>query len=109
MVGRRAGLWSCAVLAAVILQGDRALLGQATAPARPYTTWRDYGGSADSMQYSALSQVNKSNVTQAVDVGNRSSQVFLRTTVRRSNMRVADKNKAERFCLRKGNRSSYYK
>jgi quinoprotein glucose dehydrogenase len=64
MVGRRAGLWSCAVLAAVILQGDRALLGQATAPARPYTTWRDYGGSADSMQYSALSQVNKSNVTQ---------------------------------------------
>jgi quinoprotein glucose dehydrogenase len=31
---------------------------------KPYTTWREYGGSIDSMQYSALSQVNKSNVSQ---------------------------------------------
>ena len=30
----------------------------------PYTTWRAYGGSADSMQYSALAQINKSNVKQ---------------------------------------------
>ena len=29
---------------------------------RPYTTWSDYGGSADMMQYSALKQVTKSNV-----------------------------------------------
>jgi quinoprotein glucose dehydrogenase len=28
----------------------------------PYTTWSDYGGSADSMQYSALTQINKDNV-----------------------------------------------
>ena len=27
-----------------------------------YTSWRDYGGSADSMQYSALAQINKANV-----------------------------------------------
>jgi glucose dehydrogenase len=27
-----------------------------------YTTWSDYGGSADSMQYSALKQINKNNV-----------------------------------------------
>src|SRR6185312_13685848 len=27
-----------------------------------YATWSDYGGSADSMQYSALKQINKSNV-----------------------------------------------
>src|SRR5947208_824973 len=27
-----------------------------------YTTWSDYGGSPDSMQYSALKQINKSNV-----------------------------------------------
>jgi quinoprotein glucose dehydrogenase len=27
-----------------------------------YTTWKDYGGSADSMQYSALKQINKNNV-----------------------------------------------
>jgi len=32
--------------------------------ARPYTTWRDYGGSADSMQYSALDQINRGNVKQ---------------------------------------------
>ncbi len=30
--------------------------------AGPYTSWRDYGGSADSMQYSALAQINKTNV-----------------------------------------------
>jgi quinoprotein glucose dehydrogenase len=29
-----------------------------------YTTWSDYGGSADSMQYSALKQINKTNVGQ---------------------------------------------
>ena len=29
-----------------------------------YTTWSDYGGSADSMQYSALQQINKSNVAR---------------------------------------------
>jgi quinoprotein glucose dehydrogenase len=33
-------------------------------PARPYTTWRDYGGSTDSMQYSALAQINRANVKQ---------------------------------------------
>ena len=27
-----------------------------------YTNWADYGGTADSMQYSALKQINKSNV-----------------------------------------------
>ena len=34
-----------------------------TAPERrPYTTWSDYAGTADSMQYSALAQVNTANV-----------------------------------------------
>ena len=28
----------------------------------PYTTWRDFGGAVDSMQYSALKQINKTNV-----------------------------------------------
>jgi quinoprotein glucose dehydrogenase len=32
------------------------------AQAADYTAWKDYGGSADSMQYSALKQVNKGNV-----------------------------------------------
>jgi quinoprotein glucose dehydrogenase len=31
-------------------------------PHPPYTTWSDYAGSADSMQYSALSQINRRNV-----------------------------------------------
>ena len=31
---------------------------------RPYTTWRTYGGGGHSSQYSALDEINKSNVTQ---------------------------------------------
>ena len=34
-----------------------------TAP-QPYTTWTTYGGGAHSSQYSALDQINKSNVSQ---------------------------------------------
>ena len=36
----------------------------AFAQERQYTSWRDYGGSADSAQYSALDQVNRSNVAK---------------------------------------------
>lgn len=32
--------------------------------ATPYSTWRDYGGGADNMQYSALKQVDRTNVNQ---------------------------------------------
>jgi glucose dehydrogenase len=35
-----------------------------TRGARPYTTWTAYGGGAHSSQYSALNQINKSNVSQ---------------------------------------------
>ena len=31
---------------------------------QPYSKWDQYGGSSDSMQYSALAQINKSNVKQ---------------------------------------------
>ena len=31
---------------------------------RPYTAWDQYGGSSDSMQYSALAQINGANVAQ---------------------------------------------
>jgi glucose dehydrogenase len=31
-------------------------------PPSPHTTWRDYGGGADGSQYSALKQINRSNV-----------------------------------------------
>src|SRR5581483_6560341 len=39
-----------------------AAAGALLTAARPWTQWNDYGGSADSMQYSALAQINKSNV-----------------------------------------------
>jgi glucose dehydrogenase len=45
------------VLLAAVLGG--AIL---SADAQDYTTWREYGGSADSAQYSALKQVDRSNV-----------------------------------------------
>jgi quinoprotein glucose dehydrogenase len=35
---------------------------------KPYTTWSDYGGSADSSHYSALDQINKENVAKFVQV-----------------------------------------
>jgi quinoprotein glucose dehydrogenase len=31
---------------------------------KPYVTWSDYAGSADSMQYSALDQINRSTVRE---------------------------------------------
>ncbi len=37
--------------------------GQSPAPQK-YQSWRDYGGSADSAQYSALKQINRSNVSR---------------------------------------------
>jgi quinoprotein glucose dehydrogenase len=40
------------------------LEGQSTPAKKPYTTWSDYGGAADSMQYSALAQITKDNVQQ---------------------------------------------
>jgi quinoprotein glucose dehydrogenase len=40
------------------------LAGAALYSQQPYTTWSDYGGSADTMQYSALHQIDKSNVSK---------------------------------------------
>ena len=36
---------------------------QRSSAPKPYTTWSDYAGSADSAQYSALNQINRSNVS----------------------------------------------
>ena len=38
------------------------------AEAKPYTTWTEYEGGPDSSQYSALKQIDKSNVTQLQQV-----------------------------------------
>ena len=51
-------------LTALVLLAAVATGGQSPPTEKPYTTWRDYGGSADSMQYSALTQINKTNVAQ---------------------------------------------
>src|ERR1700730_6826082 len=65
-LGRLVVLASSVFAAAV---GGQARPGHAastngTRGARPYTTWTAYGGGADSSQYSALDQINKSNVSQ---------------------------------------------
>jgi glucose dehydrogenase len=39
-------------------------VGAQTGEKQRYTTWSDYGGSSDSMQYSALTQINKANVSR---------------------------------------------
>jgi glucose dehydrogenase len=48
------------VLAAGLFAAATGVGGQA----RPYTTWTAYSGGAHSSQYSALNQINKSNVSQ---------------------------------------------
>src|SRR5687767_403388 len=52
------------ILAAATLHGQRPARQQAAPKPKPYTTWSDYGGSADSAQYSALDQINRGNVSK---------------------------------------------
>lgn len=51
--------------AAVVVLFAGAILHTAPPPpTQPYTTWSDYGGGADGMQYSALAQINRANVNR---------------------------------------------
>jgi quinoprotein glucose dehydrogenase len=60
--GALVGLPLSLVVGLVILPG-------APAPRKqPYTAWSAYGGTSDSMQYSALTQINKTNVNQLEQV-----------------------------------------
>jgi glucose dehydrogenase len=63
---RTALLWMILLLASVGLVARRAADAQ-TVPAAstvgPHTTWSDYGGGSDSSQYSALTQINRTNVS----------------------------------------------
>src|ERR1041385_3967389 len=52
-----------ASFACVLLCGLGLLHGQPVPKKAPYTTWSDYGGATDSMQYSAFKQIDKTNVT----------------------------------------------
>jgi quinoprotein glucose dehydrogenase len=47
-----------------VIAGLTGIGAQPAAQKTPYTTWSDYGGSADSMQYSALTQITKQNVNR---------------------------------------------
>lgn len=47
-----------------LLGGIVLLRGQSGARPQPYSTWSDYGGSADTMQYSSLKLIDKKNVAK---------------------------------------------
>src|SRR5436309_4488058 len=47
-----------------LFAGLLVVLGQSAVPKQPYATWSDFGGTMDSMQYSALKQINKTNVSK---------------------------------------------
>src|SRR6476469_9835742 len=52
------------VLASTVFAAALAAQTSGMRGARPYTTWTVYGGGADSSQYSAFDQINRSNVSQ---------------------------------------------
>jgi glucose dehydrogenase len=56
LVAAATGVWGQA-------RQDGAASTNGTRGARPYTTWTEYGGGAHSSQYSALDQINRSNVS----------------------------------------------
>jgi glucose dehydrogenase len=51
-------------VALVTLTGQSNQGAGSAGPAKPYTTWRQYGGGAHSAQYTALDQINKANVAK---------------------------------------------
>jgi quinate dehydrogenase (quinone) len=59
-----AGLFAAATGVGGQARPDDAASTNGTRGARPYTTWTAYGGGTHSSQYSALDQINKSNVSQ---------------------------------------------
>src|ERR1700677_764220 len=61
---RRFGMRQYGAAAALALLAFALGHGESTPGQPPYTSWSDYGGSADSMQYSALKQITRSNVSQ---------------------------------------------
>src|SRR5258705_7245367 len=59
--------WVCSVGLTgitILFAGLVAVSGQSAAQKKPYATWSDFGGALDSMQYSSLKQITKSNVSK---------------------------------------------
>ena len=67
-LGSVVGIFATAVFAALVAGVAHQPVEASDKGAKPYTTWSDYEGSPDSAQYSALTQINKSNVTQLQQV-----------------------------------------
>jgi len=63
MNSNKSGRLAAAVISAACVCGS-AFAQSGSQAERPYTTWRTYGGGGHSAQYSALDQIDKSNVTQ---------------------------------------------
>ena len=61
---RRAKMLLAAASGLLLAAGLDVSSAQSRDRERPYTTWRTYGGGAHGSQYSALDQIDKSNVTQ---------------------------------------------
>jgi quinoprotein glucose dehydrogenase len=56
--------WMWSLIASIAVAAAAGGAQQRQTSERPYTTWREYAGSADSMQYSALDQIDRTNVRQ---------------------------------------------
>jgi quinoprotein glucose dehydrogenase len=67
-LGSVVGVFTTAVFASLVAGVAHQPVEASDKGAKPYTTWSDYEGSADSAQYSALTQINKSNVAQLQQV-----------------------------------------
>ena len=53
---------SCASVLVGLVAAQQPTPGPQAAPKKQYTTWRTMGGTADSANYSSLTQINRSNV-----------------------------------------------
>jgi quinoprotein glucose dehydrogenase len=56
--------WELIVLGCMLLCGPSRGAAQTAGPAAAHDTWRSYGGSEDGTQFSALRQINRSNVKE---------------------------------------------
>ena len=57
-------LKSSRTLSACLLASLLPIVSAQTSRDSEHSTWREYGGAADGAQYSSLTQINRTNVTQ---------------------------------------------
>jgi quinoprotein glucose dehydrogenase len=59
---RSVGTAGLLALTSIVVLGQQSPPPRSAVPSSPYATWRAYGGSSDSMQYSSLSEIDRTNV-----------------------------------------------